>query len=245
MSLELVHVQTNTCFELPPDLAVIRIGKLNEQIPPDIDVSNLPDTDVVSRIHAEIVLEASTYYLADLGSANGTFLNNTRLEPNKRYPIELGDRIDLGKEAKVAFIFQQRQNGSPVLNSIVTQAETSHNSTQPQADRSSKLVGLVLMVAGIVILTANTNVGLFVRIPGVVLCFAGVIVLIRRTYRSLGWILIALGIVTMMFTANIFASVSLLTLLVSSALFVSGYQLFTSGKIWNFSLQSLKDSFKN
>ncbi|MGF1934969.1 MAG: hypothetical protein RM347_011280 [Nostoc sp. ChiQUE02] len=35
LSLELFHVQTNTAFELSPDISVFHIGKPNEQIPPN------------------------------------------------------------------------------------------------------------------------------------------------------------------------------------------------------------------
>ena len=235
LSLELFHVQTNTHFELPPNLTVIRIGKTNDQIAPDINVSDLPDADAVSRFHAEIILEGSIYYLADVGSSNGTFLNSTRLEPRNRYPLNLGDRIDLGQEGKVTFIFQPKQHDPSTPNLTVIQPEIAQNSKQRTVDRSSKLVGLVLMVAGIVILTGNTQIGLFVRIPGVLLCVAGVIILISRpAYRNLGWISIALGIAIMLFTANVFASVSLLAVLASS-----------SGKIWNYSMRSLKGIFKN
>ena len=50
----------------------------------------------VSRKHAEIVFDMGRYYIADLGSTNGTFLNSTRLRPNERYPIESADQIRLG-----------------------------------------------------------------------------------------------------------------------------------------------------
>ena len=87
LSLELFHVQTNTNFKLPLTLSVIRIGKPNDQVPPDIDVSGLPDADVVSRIHAEIRVQGSNFFIEDLGSSNGTFLNNTNLEPKVRYSL--------------------------------------------------------------------------------------------------------------------------------------------------------------
>lgn len=252
LSLELFHVQTNTNFELPPNLAVIRIGKPNDQIEPDVDTTHLPDADFVSRIHAEIQVEGSTYYLVDMVSANGTYLNDAKLEPGNRYPLNLGDRIDLGQGNKVTFRFQSKQliqHQQTVIstaNATVLQPQMTENAGKsPQVDRLSKHVGLVLMVAGIVILTANTHVGIFFRIPGVLLSVAGVVVLTwRRAYRNLGWILIALGIAIILFTGNVFASVSLFTILISSVLFVAGYQLFSSGKILKYDLRSLKGLLK-
>ncbi len=50
----------------------------------------------VSREHAEIVYDEGVYYLADLNSTNGTFLNSTRLRSMERYPIESADQIRMG-----------------------------------------------------------------------------------------------------------------------------------------------------
>jgi uncharacterized protein YjeT (DUF2065 family) len=96
-----------------------------------------------------------------------------------------------------------------------------------------------MMVAGILILTVNTQIGISVRIPGALLCLAGVVVLTwRRQYQNLAWFLIALGITVMLFTANAFTLVSLVAILASCALLITGSQLFTTGKILNYSLRS-------
>ena len=50
--LELYHVQTKTSLQLPLDSTAVNIGKYNNEISPDIDVSNLPNADIVSRTHA-------------------------------------------------------------------------------------------------------------------------------------------------------------------------------------------------
>ncbi|MGB7339362.1 MAG: FHA domain-containing protein [Phototrophicaceae bacterium] len=50
----------------------------------------------VSREHAEIVYDAGRYYLADLNSTNGTWLNSTRLNPMERYPLDSSDQIRMG-----------------------------------------------------------------------------------------------------------------------------------------------------
>jgi pSer/pThr/pTyr-binding forkhead associated (FHA) protein len=261
LTLELFHVQTNTSFELPPNLAVIRIGKPNDQIAPDINVLALPNADIVSRLHAEIEVEESTYYIIDVESANGTFLNNIKLEPKQRYPLNIGDKIGLGQEEKVTFIFQHKQNfvstshSTPIHPATVIQAkivqpgivqpQVVENKKQPQVDRFSKFVGLLLMIVGIVIISANTQIGLFVRVPSVLLCVTGVIVLSQRHLnRNIGWVLIGLGIAFMVFTGNVFASVNLFAILVSSALLFAGYQLFNTGKVLNYSLRSFRELLK-
>lgn len=48
----------------------------------------------LSRRHAEIVVVGGEWTLKDLGSANGTYLNGTRVEAD--HPLRSGDRIRLG-----------------------------------------------------------------------------------------------------------------------------------------------------
>jgi len=102
----LLHIQTNRQIELPQQLTVIHLGKPGGAIPPDIDVSGFPDSAVVSRVHADIRVEGGIYYLEDVGSSNGTYVNHTPLPIGNRHRLRAGDRIALGKEDKVSFIFQ-------------------------------------------------------------------------------------------------------------------------------------------
>jgi pSer/pThr/pTyr-binding forkhead associated (FHA) protein len=103
----LQHVQTNVRLELPPNLQVIHIGKPNNMIPPDIDVSGFPDSDIVSRVHGDIRFEGNAFYFEDTGSSNGTYINNIPLTSGNRHRLQAGDRISLGKGDKVSFIFQE------------------------------------------------------------------------------------------------------------------------------------------
>ena len=99
-------MQTNTSLEIPLHLQVIHIGKPNEQSPPDIDVSGFPSAEVVSRIHANIRVEGQEYYIEDIGSANGTYINHNVLAKGNRHLLRPGDRIGLGKGDLVTLIFQ-------------------------------------------------------------------------------------------------------------------------------------------
>ncbi|MBE8967375.1 FHA domain-containing protein [Nostocales cyanobacterium LEGE 12452] len=249
MSLELFHVQSNTAFELAPNIAVFHIGKPNDQIPPDIDVSNLPDADVVSRIHAQIQIHINNYLIEDLGSSNGTFVNNTRLEPRTPRQINLGDRIDFGQGEKITFIFQEKiqsqQNLLPLASSTKMQVQIPLNSRQTSVNQTTRYIALALMIASVIILTANIRVGIFFGIPGLLLCISGIFVLCQqRINPNLGWLLIALGIVVIAFTGNVFASVNLLVVVAASALFFAGYQLLNTGKILNYDLRSLQELIK-
>jgi len=105
-SARLLHVRTNQSIELPQHLPVIHVGKPNDKVPPDIDVSGFADSDVVSRIHANLRMEGDGYYIEDVGSANGTYINNMPLAVGNRQRLRAGDRISLGKNDLVTFLFQ-------------------------------------------------------------------------------------------------------------------------------------------
>jgi phosphoserine phosphatase RsbU/P len=52
------------------------------------------DSNMVSRRHAQVVREGNSFYLEDLGSGNGTFLNGKRIA--ERTPLRADDRLKLG-----------------------------------------------------------------------------------------------------------------------------------------------------
>ncbi len=105
-SARLIHLQSGTPVELPSHLPLLHLGKPNSRIPPDIDISGFADSDIVSRVHADIRIEGDRYYLEDIGSTNGTYVNNLPLRPGNRHQLRPGDRISLGKGDKVSFLFQ-------------------------------------------------------------------------------------------------------------------------------------------
>jgi PAS domain S-box-containing protein len=55
----------------------------------------LGDT-MVSRCHAQIVMSNDAYWLTDLNSSNGTFLNDKPIVPRKPYPLSHDDSIRIG-----------------------------------------------------------------------------------------------------------------------------------------------------
>lgn len=64
----------------------------------------------VSRTHAEIFLKDDRYFLRDLNSANGTWLNNQRVEQPLR--IKNGDQLRLGKLLMVVFLSDEEVHDS-------------------------------------------------------------------------------------------------------------------------------------
>lgn len=74
-----------------PDILIekmpIYIGKLKK----DVDI--LLDSSTISRIHACLEQKGGKYYVKDLNSKNGTFVNERRLMPQEQCEIVEGDRI--------------------------------------------------------------------------------------------------------------------------------------------------------
>ncbi len=100
-----IHLDSGREIELPKDLLLIRLGKPNDHFPPDIDLSEFPNCQTVSRIHAGIRIEGANYYIEDLSSSNGTYLNNLPLLPKNLYKIRHGDYITLGRGTNFKFQF--------------------------------------------------------------------------------------------------------------------------------------------
>jgi hypothetical protein len=73
-----------------------------------LTVGRRPESDIflddvtVSRDHAILVRRNDDYYLDDLGSLNGTYVNRSRIESNR---LTHGDELQIGK-FKLAFLNQ-------------------------------------------------------------------------------------------------------------------------------------------
>jgi len=76
------------------------LGRISEGQPimPDVDLSPYQAyAGGVSRLHAVIKQDGGRVVLMDLGSANGTYINGKRLQPNVEQIINHGDIVALGK----------------------------------------------------------------------------------------------------------------------------------------------------
>lgn len=250
---ELVHVQTNTAFAISPNLSLVSIGKPNEQKPPDIDVSGLPDSNVVSRIHAQIWVSGDEYYITDLGSSNGTYVNGVKLQPKIFCTLNPGDIIVLGQGDKVTFLFRVKQNRtSETANATPNSAPTRITSpTTSQEEKevalANKLIGIGLILAGVTFLSTSLYVSIYFRsTPAILLCMAGVVTLnwSGRDNRILGWVLIGIGIALFIGSGVVVSSVSLIPMLISFAAIACGIQLLRTGKVFNFNPLTLQQGIK-
>jgi serine/threonine-protein kinase len=65
---------------------------------PEVDLSRFDPQTKVSRRHARIWREGESFLVEDLGSVNGTVINDViRLEPRQPRPLDSGDRIKMGE----------------------------------------------------------------------------------------------------------------------------------------------------
>lgn len=61
-------------------------------------VDHVIDNEAVGKIHAQIICVENQYYIKDLNSVNGTYINNVRIESNKEFKVLNGDKITLANE---------------------------------------------------------------------------------------------------------------------------------------------------
>jgi hypothetical protein len=110
---ELVPVDVEQVVAHEGAAVVIRAGggRVGESFALDRDrmtIGRRPDSDVflddvtVSRDHALLVKRGGDYYLDDLGSLNGTYVNRHRIESHR---LEDGDELQVGK-FKLTFLSQ-------------------------------------------------------------------------------------------------------------------------------------------
>ncbi len=71
------------------------------------------DSPGVSRRHARLSLQSGQYFLQDLGSSNGTFLNGERL--GQARPLKHGDQIKLGRTVSLEYQSEQAQVNATMI----------------------------------------------------------------------------------------------------------------------------------
>jgi FHA domain/zinc-ribbon domain len=85
-------------FPLNEDECYIGRWDADSGIFPDVDLDADDPEAKVSRRHARITRRNGQYFIEDLGSTNGTFVNRgRRLLPGDRQPLNDGDEIIIGK----------------------------------------------------------------------------------------------------------------------------------------------------
>ncbi|CAN5555368.1 FHA domain-containing protein [soil metagenome] len=87
-----------TEFRLVNDDSTIGRWDADNGIFPDVDLDAHDSDAKVSRRHARIVRKSGAYYIEDLGSTNGTYVNRgRRLLPGNPQLLNDGDEVIVGK----------------------------------------------------------------------------------------------------------------------------------------------------
>ena len=90
--------------EFSVDRDVTSIGRRSpaDQIDPDIDLTDDDPDAYVSRRHAKVMRVDSGFLYEDVGSSNGSWINDTRAQAGVQHPMQHGDKVRIGK---TEFIF--------------------------------------------------------------------------------------------------------------------------------------------
>jgi hypothetical protein len=98
-ALHIIVTRSKRQVRFPLPIEEISMGRRDSScgIAPDLDLS--PDggfVEGVSRQHAKILQLGNRLLVEDLGSANGTFLNDECIKPYLLYPLGEGTTLQLG-----------------------------------------------------------------------------------------------------------------------------------------------------
>ncbi|QUV87707.1 FHA domain-containing protein [Chloracidobacterium sp. S] len=97
------HGSPKAAYELIKDTMLLGRTDPHTGNFPEIDLTPHDAETKVSRRHARLFQEGGRFFIEDLSSVNGTFLNgNVRLIPKTPHPLQDGDELKLG-ETRVRF----------------------------------------------------------------------------------------------------------------------------------------------
>lgn len=123
---------------------VVSIGRA-----PDNTISLEGDSNI-SRYHAEVELRGTEFWIVDLGSSNGTTLNNAPVEFER--PLKDGDLITLGGSTQIEFLQAQAATAStpePALSGSGADMSAGGSLNLPQASVSSAVASAAPASSGV------------------------------------------------------------------------------------------------
>ncbi len=83
----------------PLDKDQVTIGRKSQAdgIFPDIDLTDDDPGAFISRRHGRVIKQGQDFIFEDVGSSNGSFVNDTRVNASVQHPLKEGDLLRLGK----------------------------------------------------------------------------------------------------------------------------------------------------
>jgi len=94
---KLVLVAGNKEFPLNKDVMTIGRRSPADGVYPDVDLTDHDTDSYVSRRHAQVIHQGGQYIFEDVGSANGSFVNNVRATKGNQSILKDNDQVRLGK----------------------------------------------------------------------------------------------------------------------------------------------------
>ena len=104
----------------------ITLGRKSAEDETDVDLTAFDGHILgISRKHALIHADSRAYYLEDLGSSNGTFINEENLAPFTKTALQNGDMIRLGQMIIYAY-FKEKKDKQTFISPTIDRI-TEHN----------------------------------------------------------------------------------------------------------------------
>lgn len=94
----------------------------------------------VSRMHAELNFVDGQYHVKDTGSANGTWVNETKLQPHQSHPIQSGDQFRVGQMAIIVHITLPQRTTSDSIATLIEDKIRSDRYSYKYAENSDKIL---------------------------------------------------------------------------------------------------------
>jgi hypothetical protein len=158
----------------------IKSGLITLGRAPDNSVALVSDSNV-SRYHAEIERRGDNFYLVDLNSRNGTFVNDEQVERERR--LQEGDKISLGGDDSIVEILFDEQiqpsaesgmqnadlipnlpDGSLGAPGLINQSNIPHSELRTPQSKIPLMLTIAAVLSGLAII-AVIGVVLFLSIP--------------------------------------------------------------------------------
>lgn len=109
------------------------------------------ESDEMSRLHLEIIARDGVFYVKDLGSANGTFINNIKLIAHKEtfwatfFPIQISDSISISfEQPPESAIMNPVDSRKPVKDEVKVRKKLS----KPAKSQSKFRVFFLILITG-------------------------------------------------------------------------------------------------
>ena len=123
------------------NLEVIPITKDSVIVGNSLSADIRIDNQFISRQHFKVRFDSEAFFISDLGSTNGTYLNSTRLTPYEETILRDGSKIGLAKD-EIVLIFAEPSRTTVRIPNLTNTTRNSDNLFDLSIDSKSKTVSV-------------------------------------------------------------------------------------------------------